>query len=228
MPSDKKVISQLFEEFLSDQEARVSSKTLAKYGDILSLFKSYLESYWPGRGDEDYRRITSQGGTFCGTYGAEELLGGYAEFLGYFMPNKVMCGKSTMKAAGTVTKALAKWLAEKGYADDASLASAAEERAREAAIELPAAQDVLGLLERYVEEHSPGACQEEMEDHFWINKIEPGKLWLEPLMSPKESIGPVPVPKEVTEICQKMWDIGGVVVKTSRGWRFREVWRVSP
>ena len=41
-------------------------------------------------------------------------------------------------------------------------------------------------------------------------------------------IGPVPVPKEVTQICREMWEIGGVVVKTKRGWRLLEVWKVSP
>lgn len=225
MPTAKKTISQVFEEFLRNQEARLSPRTATKYKDILSLFESYLESYWPGHGQEDYSRITSQGGTFCGTYGPEEIPGGYGEFLGYFMPHKVMCGKDTMKAAGTVTKALAKWLAEKGYVEDTS---DAQERAQEAATELPAAQDVLDLLEQYVDEHSPHAYQEEIEDHFWIKKIEPGKLWLEPLTTPSELIGPVPVPREVTAICQKMWDIGGIVVKTSRGWRFRDVWHVSP
>ena len=225
MPTAKKVISQAFAEFLADQEARLSSTTLAKYRNILGLFESYLESYWPGHGQDDYRRITAQGGTFCGTYGPEEILDGYAEFLGYFMPNKVLCGKETLKAAGTVTKALAKWLAEKGYVADSS---EAQERAGEAVTELPAAQDVLDLLEEYVDLHAPHACQQEIEDHFWIKKIEPGKLWLEALTAPGEVIGPVPVPREVTEVCQDMWDIGGIVVKTSRGWRFREVWHVSP
>ena len=41
-------------------------------------------------------------------------------------------------------------------------------------------------------------------------------------------IGPVPVPWKVTELCQPMWDIGGVVAKTDGGWRFVEVWNVSP
>ena len=43
---------------------------------------------------------------------------GYSEFLGYFMPRKVLCGKETIRAAGTVTKKLAKWLSEKGYVKD--------------------------------------------------------------------------------------------------------------
>ena len=129
MPTADKTISQVLEEFLSDQEARISPKTLSKYEDIISLFQSYLESYWPGHDQEEYNRITGQGGTFCGTFGPEEIPGGYGEFLGYFMPHKVMCGKDTMKAAGTVTKKLAKWLAEKGYVEDTA---DAQERAQEA------------------------------------------------------------------------------------------------
>ena len=225
MPNTKKVISQVFDEFLVYQNSRLRPRTVSKYRDILSLYESYLESYWPGQGEEDYSRITGQGGTFCGTYGPEMILGGYSEFLGYFMPHKVACGKETMKAAGTVTKALAKWLAERGYVTDTA---DAQERAKEAATDLPAAQDVLDLLDRYVDEHSPQSYQQEIEDHFWIKKIEPSELWLEPLTGSGEVIGPVPVPKEVTKICQEMWDIGGVVVKTSRGWRLREVWNVSP
>lgn len=184
-----------------------------------------MESYWPGHNQEEYNRITDEGGTFCGSFGPEEILDGYGEFLGYFMPHKVMCGKETMKAAGTVTKKLAKWLAEKGYAEDTSCA---QERAQEAARDLPAAQDVLGLLEDYVDVNVPHAYHSEIEDHFWIKKIEPGKLWLEPLMMLSEEIGPVPVPKKVTQLCREMWDIGGIVVKTSRGWRLLEVWSVSP
>jgi len=225
MPTNKKTISQVFEEFLSDQEARISPKTLSKYESIISLFESYLESYWPGHDQEEYNRITKQGETFCGTFGPEEIPGGYGEFLGYFMPHKVMCGKDTMKAAGTVTKKLAKWLAEEGYVEDTS---DAEERAKEAARDLPAAQDVLDLLEQYVDINAPDEYKDEIEGHFSIKKIEPGKLWLEPFMMYGKVICPVPVPSEVTDICQKMWDIGGVVVKTNRGWRFLEVWNVSP
>jgi hypothetical protein len=225
MPTTNRTISQVLEEFLSDQEARLSQRTVSKYEDIVSLFKSYLESYWPGHDQDEYNRITDEGGTFCGSFGPEEILGGYGEFLGYFMPHKVMCGKETMKAAGTVTKKLAKWLVEKGYAEDTSCA---QERAQEAARDLPAAQDVLDLLGDYVDVNVPHAYQDGIEDHFWIKKIEPGKLWLEPLTMFDKVIGPVPVPKKVTQLCQEMWDIGGIVVKTNRGWRLLEVWSVSP
>ncbi len=225
MPTASKTISQVFEEFLTDQEARLSPTTFSKYGSIISLFESYLESYWPGHDQEEFNRITKQGGTFCGTFAPDEIPEGYSEFLGYFMPRKVMCGKDTMKAAGTLTKKLAKWLAEKGYVEDTA---DAQERAQEATRDLPAAQEVLDLLAKYVDCNAPHAYRDEREDHFSVKKIEPGKLWLEPFGMGDKVIGPVPVPVEVTEICRKSWDIFGAVVKTSRGWRFLEVWNVSP
>ena len=221
MPTTDKTISQVFEDFLNDQEARLSPKTFSKYQTIIQLFESYMESYWPGHDQEEYNRLTENGGTFCGTFGPEEITGGYSEFLGYFIPHKVMCGKDTMKAAGTVTKKLA----DKGYADDTS---DAQERAKEAVKDLPAAQDVLDLLDDFVDMNAPEEYDDEIEDHFWIKKIEPGKLWLEPLTMHDGTIGPVPVPKKVTQVCEEMWDIGGVVVKTKRGWRLLEVWNVSP
>ena len=98
-----KTISQVFEEFLADQRDRISAKTFSKYQSIIQLYESYLESYWPGH-DGESSKITKAGGTYCGTFGPEDATDGYSEFLGYFMPRKVMCGKETMQAAGTETK----------------------------------------------------------------------------------------------------------------------------
>ena len=225
--SPKKTIDRVFEEFLAEQQARLSPKTLRKYDDILDLFRSCLEGYWPGH-DEEYDRITSAGGTFCGTFGPEELLDGVDEFLGYFVPHKVVAGKETMKAAGTVTKKLMKWLAEKGYADNAEAVQMAEERAADGARELPAAQDVVDLLEAYVDMHAPERYSQTYEDHFTVMRILSGKLWLQPFTSGGSTIGPVPVPPEVSRICQLGWDISGVAVRTPEGWRLMEVWNVSP
>ncbi len=144
------------------------------------------------------------------------------------MPRKVMAGKDTMKAAGTVTKKLMKWLAEKGYVEDEETLERAEERAGEAARDLPAASDVADLLEAYVDEHIPARYSREIEDHFIVTRVEPGKLWLEPLTSGDRQIGPVPVPREVSRLCGKGWDISGTAVKTSKGWRLLEVWNVTP
>jgi hypothetical protein len=226
MTTDKpaKTLSQVFEEFLADQKARISHKTYLKYQSIIDWYKSYLEGYWPGH-DREYDQITKAGGTYCDTFGPEEATAGYSEFLGYFMPRKVMCGRDTMQAAGTVTKKLAKWLAEKGYIEDTQ---DDQERAGEAARDLPKASKVLDLLDAYVNETAPARHGGEIEDHFWIERIEPGKLWLKPLTTGDVVIGPVPVPSKVTDLTRPMWDIGGVVAKTAQGWRLIEVWNVSP
>ncbi len=104
----------------------------------------------------------------------------------------------------------------------------AEEQASDAARELPAAQDVVDLLDAYLDEHAPERYSQEIEDHFTVTRIESGKLWLEPLTSSQRQIGPVPVPREVSRMCKEGWDVSGVVVKTAKGWRLMEVWNVSP
>lgn len=221
-------IDQAFQEFLAEQEARISPATFSKYASILDLLGSCLERDWPGHEQEEYERITAAGGTFCGTFGPEEILGGLSEFLGYFMPHKVVASKATMQAAGTVTKKLVKWLGEKGYVKDAKGLKLAEERAGDAARDLPASQDVVDLLEAYLDEHAPEHHSRELEDHFMVTRVEPGKLWLDPFASGDREIGPVPVPREVSDLCKVGWDIGGTVVKTPKGWRLAEVWNVSP
>ena len=123
-------IDQAFDEFLSEQEARLSPATVSKYESILDLLGSCLERYWPGHEQKEYERITAAGGTFCGTFGPEEILSGLSEFLGYFMPHKVIASKATMQAAGTVTKKLVKWLAQKRYVKDDEGLQAAEEPRR--------------------------------------------------------------------------------------------------
>lgn len=223
-----KTIDEVFEEFLADQEARLSERTFRQYESIIGLYGSYLESYWPDCDENEYGRITGAGGTYCGALGPDGITGGISEFLGYFMPRKVAAGKDIMRAAGTVMKKLVKWLAEKGYVKDEEALERAEKRAGEAARDLPAASKVADWLDAYIDENSPASYSRQIEDHFIISRTEPGKLWLEPLLSEDRKIGPVPVPHEVSQQCQVGWDIGGIVAKTAKGWRFLEVWNVTP
>jgi hypothetical protein len=181
--------------------------------------------YWPGHDQAEYGRISKAGGTFCGTCGPDEATAGYGEFLGYLRPRKVRCGREALRAAGTVTRKRAEGLAERGYSEDTE---GGQERAGEAARDLPDASEVLDLLDAYVGETAPARHGGEMEGHFWVERSEPGKLWLRPLTAGGTVIGPVPVPREVTGLCQPRWDIGGVVAKTPGGWRLVEVWNVSP
>ena len=45
-------IDRAFQEFLADQETRLSQSTFSKYDSIIDLLRSCLESYWPGHDQE--------------------------------------------------------------------------------------------------------------------------------------------------------------------------------
>ena len=135
-----KTIQQLFDEFLDDQDIRIGPKTFEKYETIIHLYRSYLESYWPGHSGPDYNAVTKAKGTYCGTYGAKDIRSGFYEFLNYFMPYKVIAGNGTMKAAGTVIKKLAKWLVTNGHIQANDVSS---DLLGSVARDLPATQSLL-------------------------------------------------------------------------------------
>jgi hypothetical protein len=220
-----KTIDQLFEEFLADQEARLSPKTFDRYEGIIHLYRSYLESYWPDHTGKEYDAITKAKGTYCGAFGAKEITSGFSEFLGYFMPRKVIAGNETMKAAGTVVKKLAKWLVEKGHTeDDESVRELVGETARD----LPASQKLLDRLDDWVAENGPVDSGREIEGHFLIQRIGPRQIWLESMIPGDPEIGPIPIPATIAKACKVGWDIGGVVALTGEGWRLVEVWNLAP
>ncbi len=77
-----------------------------------------------------------------------------------------MCGKETMKAAGSVTKKAGEsGLAEYGYVEDTEYD---QEQAAEAAKDLPNARALANLLDAYVDETAPARQGKVIEDHFWI------------------------------------------------------------
>ena len=214
-----KTITQLCEEFLADQKTRLSPKTFQNYQSIIDLYQNYLESYWPC---QKYSEKT----TFCETYGPDEITDGFEEFTGYYMPRKVMCGQDLMRAAGTVTKKLAKWLVAKGYLTG-EMAEDVVQRTSIRARDLPNTQAFLRALEQFVDNHGGMAGGNEMQDHFTVSKVEPGIIWLEPMLASVRLIS-ISVPTSVSALCEPGWDIGGIVVKVGRKWEFQEVWNVSP
>jgi hypothetical protein len=121
MPSQKKTIEEVLDEFLDEQEDRWSPATFEKYATVLDLFEAYLERYWPGH-DGEQEAVSKAGGTFCGTYGVEDIAPNFLLFLDYFMPNKVVGSEGTFQAAPRVIKKVAKWLVSKGYGPNAGYA----------------------------------------------------------------------------------------------------------
>ena len=66
------------------------------------------------------------------------------------------------------------------------------DRGGEAARELPATEDLAQMLTEYLEGNAP-YCEETVEDHFTVDKVEPGKLHLSPMMESERMVVPVPL-----------------------------------
>jgi hypothetical protein len=59
-----------------------------------------------------------------------------------------------------------------------------------------------------------------------IDGIEPRQFWLESEMA-GEVWGPIDVPVSIARACRVGWDIGGLVVHSTKGWRLLRVCSVS-
>jgi hypothetical protein len=120
-------IEELLDRFLSDQRTRLSVRTMANYRSVVDLLRSCLNNYGyqnldQAAQDRFHAAHDSDEDAFVHLFGALELVDGIPEFLGYFMARKVIAGAELFRAAGTVTKKLAKWLREGGYLDAGAVA----------------------------------------------------------------------------------------------------------
>lgn len=227
-------IAEVLRQFLEDQRRRLAAKTFSQYKSATELLQHSLNGYayqYLNKKDSGlFHRLYDAEGSehreFCEIFGPEHILPNVGEFLGYFMVRKVMAGGETLRAAGTVTKKLAKWLAEKGYAA-ADEAKEAEERGGEAARDLPKAEKLASLLDEFAEKQERGDEDSEIEDHFMLTRVEPGRIWLEGIEDGRE-IGPIDVPESISRLCKVDWTISGIVDRVGKKWRFVEAWNVYP
>jgi hypothetical protein len=227
-------IAEALKEFLAAQRPRLAARTFTHYEHVIELLEDCLNGYaHQSLGESErslFERLYDAEGPehheFCEIFGPGHILPNVGEFLGYFMVRKVIAGKDTLRAAGTVTKKLARWLAEKGYAKAEDAAEAAE-RGGAAVRNLPKAEELADLLRGLAEEQGRGDEEREIEDHFTVIRIEPGRLWLEGMLDGR-AVGPINVPREVTRRCQVGWSISGVVGRAGKTWRIVEAWNVYP
>ena len=230
----KPTIAEVLKQFLEDQRERLSAKTYSKYKDVIHLLQCSLNSYAyqgldkPDAGlfDRLYNVEGSEHREFCEIFGPEHIVPNVNEFLGYFMVRKVIVGKETLRAAGTVTKKLAKWLAEKEHVE-AEEAEDAAQRGSKAARNLPKAEKLASLLHEFAEEQERGDEDNEIEDHFMLTRVEPGRVWLEGMLDGRE-VGPINVPEQICRLCKVGWSISGVVGRIGKTWRIVETWNVYP
>jgi len=232
-------IEQVFEAFLAEQEQRLKPATFSRYRSTIQLLTICLDRY----GYEDltdaeselfdklYNAEGDEHREFCQMFGPERIVAKLGSFLNYFMVSKVMAGPGLMKAAGTVTKKLSKWLAQKGYIGERSAAMGAEVGA-EAARSLPAAERAARILVDAGDmffDASDLADEDYMEfDHYTITKIEPGRIWLGSFLVEGGDTGPISVPRKATELLQEDWEISCALARVRGKWRLVEVANVYP
>jgi hypothetical protein len=223
-------IGVLLDEFLADQHRRLSAKTYSKYLAIIDLLRSCLNNYghqYLNR-DELTRFETAyvnDEDAFVHLFGADEMVACIPEFLDYFMVRKVMAGAELLRSSGTVTKKLAKWVGDRGYADASTVEDMAEMGA-EASRDLPRAERLTNLLYELAEVSEVDvknvAEDDYVDDYLLIDRVESGALWFE------GGIGPVKVPKEASDLARPGWSVNVVLARVNRSWELLEAGNVYP
>ena len=232
-------IEQVLDEFLADQRKRVRPKTLRQYEDVIGLLKSCLNSYAyqsltkaeSGLFEKHFNAEGEQHREFCQIFGSDKILENLGEFLGYFMIRKVVAGETLMRAAGSVTKKLSKWLADSGCVSQTD-SKKGMQVGREFARDLPKAERAARVL--YESTRSlpiePTGIDEENYidfDHYVISRIESGKIWLE-CSYEAGTFGPIPVPVKATGLLAEGWEISCSLGRIRRKWRIVEMGNVYP
>ena len=225
-------IEQVLDKFLQDQKPRLKPRTYRRYEEVIELYRHCLNSYGVQDLDQptdvslyqrlyDYRELE-----FCAVFGPDKILKNLHTFLNFFMIRKVMASEELLRAAGTVTKKLALWLEEQEYVDERQVKSACS-LASEAARELPAAERLARLLYEYAQTHAPRYWNEELDDYFIVEQIQPGKLFLSAMGSDAGTIE-VKVPQDISDHCKVGWQINLLLGATRHGWRIVETGNVYP
>lgn len=234
-------INEVLELFLKEHRERLKPRTVANYEGVLELLESYLNGYAyqslskaeSRLFDRHFNADGDEHREFTQLFGPEKVLEHVDGFLGDFMIGKVMAGADFKRSAATVTKKLLKWLAASGYVSS----EAAEEPARrstEAGQDLMVAERAARLLHDAAERRgidTLALSDEDYEefDHFTIARVESGRLWLEVWEEGKPCArGPIPVPKEVTKLLQKGWDVSCSLARVRGSWHLVEVANVYP
>ena len=113
-------ITELLQEFLTEQHRRVKPPTGRKYERIVYLIMDSLDTFGP----DDlppaekalYNRLFQQGKMqFCDIFGPDKIISHYGLFFDHFLPHFGGCRPGLIRSASTVTRRLAKWLAARDY-----------------------------------------------------------------------------------------------------------------
>ena len=108
------LIKDLFNQFLSDQQAKLAPRTYRDYSLVMGLFADHLDGYaWNNLddGDNAYIEAMEQEKTFIDLYDHSYIEDNIEEFLNYFVPHKVAAGDEfVFETCPRVMRSLLKWM----------------------------------------------------------------------------------------------------------------------
>lgn len=227
-----KTIKEVLDEFLAEQQARLSSKTYSGYEEAIYYFEEYLNGWAHNSlNEEDKIHLNEfyerEGKKYCevfdpGYIRALEI----KDFLGHFMIRNVLASKTSLETVGKVMHKLVKWMHEKAYMsyDDYEALNLLVKRLK---VDMPVAEEVSDLLCLYALSHPVKDYSETLDDFFIIIGIKPGKLWFESC-SDGRNIGPVTVSEKISSMCKAGWTICLLLGKTGNNWRILESGNMYP
>ncbi|MBU0757636.1 MAG: hypothetical protein KKF44_06205 [Nanoarchaeota archaeon] len=115
------IIKKAFEDFLSEQKARLSPKTYSDYKSVIGLFEDSLDGYaWNNLDDCDnaYQDARKKNLSFIDIYDHSYIWENVGEFLDYFIPRKVNWGDEfVLKTCPRIIRKFLKWMRGKNLLD---------------------------------------------------------------------------------------------------------------
>jgi len=108
------LIKELFNQFLSDQQAKLAGRTYRDYSLVMGLFADHHDGYaWNDLddGDNAYIEAMEQEKTFIDLYDHSYIEDNIEEFLNDFVPHKVAAGDAfVFETCLRVMRSLLKWM----------------------------------------------------------------------------------------------------------------------
>lgn len=201
-------LKKVLDDFLSDQNERLSKRTYNDYSNVIGLFEDYLNSYaymfLPKEEQQNFEEKAIFGEeSYCEMYSVDKLSSMQIDdFMTDFMIRKVLAEKYLMKKTATVMRCFTKWLKNKDYIDN--------KKFDEIYLTINEFKDVLPkvveLSNLFYDESIKNGFNKYSsyeEGNYAITKIKQGKLWVKDYMEGEEEIGPVVVPKKITDLAVK-------------------------
>jgi hypothetical protein len=122
-----RTIQDVLEEFLAEQDARLSPATFRRYASSVELLWMHLNGYGHSELSHDelerFERAFEEGDeeAFCHLFGPDKIIEQIPHFLYLFMLRKVMARESDLLAAATTSRKLVRWLVERGYGGESPM-----------------------------------------------------------------------------------------------------------